>query len=124
MKRTSQRGKRPQRVGEQIRQVAAAFLQGEARDPRIGLVTIIGVDVSGDLQHAVLRYVVHGDAAVQEATQEGLDQAVKAIRRRIGAELRLRVVPEVAFVHDRGAEHASHIDRLLASIRKPDEPAS
>lgn len=124
MRRTSQRGRRPQRVAEQIRQVAAAFLQEEARDPRIGLVTITAVEASGDLQHAVLRYVVHGDAAVQASTQEGLDQAVKAVRRRIGAELRLRVVPELTFVLDRGSEHALHIDKLLASLRKPEEPAS
>ena len=37
---------RPERVGEMIRQAVAAFLTGSARDPRIGFVTVTGVDVS------------------------------------------------------------------------------
>jgi ribosome-binding factor A len=41
------------------------------------------------------------------------------VRRRIGAELQLRVVPEVVFVLDKGSEHAAHIARLLAGIDKP-----
>jgi ribosome-binding factor A len=117
MRKTSAPGRRPQRVAEQIRQVAAAFLQEEARDPRIGLVTITAVHVTGDLQHADLRYVVHGGDA-EGQTQEGLDSAVAAIRRRIGHELRLRVVPGVTFTLDRGAEHASRIEQLLSELKK------
>jgi len=117
MRKPSAPGRRPARVAEQIRQVAAAFLQEEARDPRIGLVTITGVHVSGDLQHASLRYVVHGDEAAREQTRQGLEAATSAIRRRIGQELRLRVVPEVVFSLDRGAEHASHIEKLLSDIK-------
>ena len=63
-RRTGDAGRRPRRVAEQIRQVVAAFLMEDVRDPRIGFVTVTNVDLSGDLQHAVIRYVVHGDAAV------------------------------------------------------------
>jgi ribosome-binding factor A len=121
MRRTSAPGRRPQRVAEQIRQVAAAFLQEDARDPRIGLVTITSVVVTGDLQHAELRYVVHGDDAAREQTQQGLESATAAIRRKIGHEMRLRVVPAVTFVLDRGAEHASHIEKLLSDLKKNDQ---
>lgn len=118
MRKTSAPGRRPQRVAEQIRQVAAAFLQEDARDPRIGLVTITSVQVTGDLQHADIRYVVHGDDAARAQTQEGLDSAVAAVRRRIGQELRLRVVPGVTFTLDRGAEHATRIEQLLSELKK------
>jgi len=121
MRKTSAPGRRPQRVAEQIRQVAAAFLQEDARDPRIGLVTITSVHVTGDLQHADLRYVVHGGEAEREETQQGLDSARAAIRRRIGQELRLRVVPDVTFTLDKGAEHASRIEQLLSELKKNDE---
>ena len=121
MRRTSAPGRRPQRVAEQIRQVAASFLQEDARDPRIGLVTITGVTVTGDLQQAELRYVVHGDDTAREQTQQGLESATAAIRRKIGHELRLRVVPSVSFVLDRGAEHASRIEQLLSELRKDDQ---
>jgi ribosome-binding factor A len=111
------------RLAEQIRQVVTAFLQAEARDPRIGLVTVIAVDVTADLQHAHVRYVVHGDGAQRRDTQEGLDAAAAAIRRRIGAELRVRVVPEVVFVADRGFEHASRIEQLLADLKRDGDEA-
>ncbi len=104
--------------------MVTSFLQGEARDPRIGLVTVTDVELSGDLQHATVRYVVHGGSDQQAQTEEGLSAAVSAVRRRIGAELELRVVPEVVFELDKGTEYAAHIARLLAGIDKPREPES
>lgn len=114
---TSAPGRRPQRVAEQVRQVVTAFLQEEARDPRIGFVTVIGVDLTSDLQHAVVRYTVHGDEAARAQTQEGLEHAAVAVRRRIGEALRLRVVPEVVFRADLGQQHAQHIEALLSKLR-------
>jgi ribosome-binding factor A len=116
-RRSSAPGRRPQRVAEQVREVVTAFLQEEARDPRIGFVTVIAVDLSPDLQHAIIRYTVHGDDEARARTQEGLEAATVAVRRRIGAELRLRVVPEVVFRADLGQQHAQHIEALLAKLR-------
>ena len=109
-------------MAEQIRQVVTAFLQAEARDPRIGLVTVTLVEVTQDLQHATVHYVVHGDAAQQELTSQGLAAAAAAVRRRIGDAMELRVVPEVVFRPDKGHEHASRIEQLLSSLKKPEEP--
>jgi len=116
-RRSSAPGRRPQRVAEQVREVVTAFLQMEARDPRIGFVTVIAVELTPDLQRAVVRYTVHGDDEVRAQTQEGLDHAVVAIRRRIGDALHLRVVPEVVFRADLGQQHAQHIEGLLAKLR-------
>ena len=101
-----------------------AFLQEEARDPRIGLVTVTSVELTADLQRATINYVVHGGAEQQEQTAEGLEAAATAVRRRLGAELELRVVPEVVFVLDKGSEHAAHIARLLAGLDKGGEPTA
>lgn len=116
--------RRPQRVAEQIRAVVTAFLQEEARDPRIGLVTITSVAIGRDLQRAEVRFVVHGDDAVKTQTLEGLTHAVPAVRRRLGEALRLRLVPEVVFTPDRGLEHAARIEQLLAGLKKPEDAAS
>ena len=120
-RRASDAGRRPRRVAEQIRQVVAAFLHEDARDPRIGLVTVTDVDLTGDLQHATVRYVVHGGEEAQTATQQGLNAAAAAVRRRLGQELKLRVVPEVTFELDRGREHAAQIERLLSGLHPPEE---
>ncbi len=100
----------------------AQFLTEQARDPRIGLVTVTRVEVTGDLSRATVHYVVHGDAAVQQATAEGLAHAAPAVRSTIGRELSLRVVPEVVFVLDAGHEHATRIEELLAKLKSETPP--
>jgi ribosome-binding factor A len=122
--RSSPPGRRPRRVAEQVRQVVTAFLTEEARDPRIGLVTVTNVDITRDLTRATVSYVVHGEAGQREKSQEGLEAAAVAVRRRIGADLQLRVVPEVVFKLDTGSEHMAHIARLLAGLDRPEEPPS
>ena len=119
MRHSSEPSRRPKRLAEQIRQVVTAFLQGEARDPRIGLVTITGVELTADLQHAVVRFVVHGSDEQRALTQEGLTAAAAAIRRRLADTRQVRLVPEVAFEPDKGVEHAARIEQLLADLHKP-----
>src|SRR5437879_3308887 len=46
------RSHRPERVSEMVREAVGAFLTGDVRDPRIGFVTVTGVDVAPDLSHA------------------------------------------------------------------------
>lgn len=116
-------GRRAQRVAEAIREVVAVFLQEEARDPRIGLVTVTGVRATVDLKRAVVTFVAHGDAKAQQDSLEGLTHAAVAIRRRVGARLHLRVVPELVFEQDAVIEHASRIDQLLASLRQDEDVA-
>ena len=105
-----------------VRQIVAGFLTEDARDPRIGLVTVTRVDVTGDLSRAVVHYVVHGDTAAKKTTAEGLAHAAPAVRSAVGRELSLRIVPEIVFAADAGHEHASHIEELLAKIRSETPP--
>ena len=105
---------RPERVSELIRQAVGAFLTGDVRDPRIGFVTVIGVDVSADLSHAKVRVSVMG-------TEEGLASAARFLRAQLSKELHLRTSPELHFHLDRGLEHAQHIDRVLKELKESDD---
>ena len=111
-------GRRPQRVAEAIREVVAPFLQSQIRDPRVGLVTVTAVHVTPDLQRAVVSVAIHGDEAEHERTLEGLASATSAVRHEVGRALRLRTVPEIEFALDKGAEHATHIASVLATLRR------
>jgi len=82
------------------------------------------VDVTPDLSHATIHYTVHGDSAVRQKTAEGLTHATAAVRREVGRHLKLRVVPEIVFAADAGAEHASRIEELLAEIKREAEGKS
>ncbi len=109
---------RPERVGELIRQSVAAFLTGNARDPRIGFVTVTGVEVSPDLSHARVRVSVMGDEADKAKTLEGLASAARFLRAQLARELHLRTSPELRFELDRGLEHAQRIDRVLKELKE------
>ncbi len=121
MNRTPPPGRRPQRVAEAIRGAVAEFLQAEARDPRIGFVTVTGVRVTADLKRAVVAVMVRGDEEAKAASLKGLVHAAPAVRRTIGGRLTTKSVPEVVFELDRELERAARIDKLLAELRQPGE---
>ncbi len=109
---------RPERVAEAIRQTVAAFLTGDVRDPRVGFVTVTGVDVSGDLGHARVRVSVMGSEEDKAKSLEGLASAARFLRAQIAKALPLRVTPELRFELDRGLEHAQRIDRVLRDLEE------
>ncbi len=112
------RSHRPERVAEAIRQTVAAFLTGNVRDPRIGFVTVTGVEVSADLTHASVRVGVMGGEDDKAKSLEGLNSAARFLRAQLARELPLRVTPELRFELDRGLEHAQRIDRLLRELKE------
>ena len=118
MKRPSHR---PERVGELIRQTVGAFLTGDVRDPRIGFVTVTGVEVSPDLTHANVRVSVMGSDEEKAKSLEGLGSAARYLRAQLAHELRLRTSPELHFHLDRGIEHAQRIDRVLKELKESDD---
>ena len=109
---------RPERLGELIRQTVAAFLTGSVRDPRIGFVTVTGVEVSRDLGHARVRVSVMGSDEERARSLEGLASAAKFLRAQLSRELDLRTSPELRFELDRGMEHALRIDEVLRRIKE------
>jgi len=111
---------RPERVAELVRQTVAAFLTGDARDPRIGFVTVTGVEVSPDLSHAQVHVsVMATDEDEKARSLEGLGSAARYIRAQLSKELRLRTSPEIHFLLDRGLEHAKRIDEVLRNLKEP-----
>jgi ribosome-binding factor A len=115
------RSHRPERVSELVRQAVGAFLTGDVRDPRIGFVTVIGVDVSPDLSHANVRVSVMGTEEEKAKSLEGLASAARYLRAQLANELPLRTSPELHFHLDRGIEHAQHIDRVLKELKESDD---
>jgi ribosome-binding factor A len=112
---------RPERVGELIRQTVGEFLTGNVRDPRIGFVTVTGVEVSPDLSHANVRVSVMGSDEEKAKSLEGLASAARYLRAQLARELRLRTSPELHFHLDRGIEHAQRIDRVLKELKESDD---
>lgn len=110
--------RRPEQVGETIRQVVADALAREVRDPRVGFVTVTGVRVTNELSHARVLVSVRGDEAAKASAMQGLESAAGFLRSRVARALTTRTVPELHFELDRGHEHAARINELLTELKR------
>jgi len=116
-----QHSRRPEQVAGTIRQVVADALTRDIRDPRVGFVTVTGVQVTNDLSHARVMVTVPGDEAEKARALEGLQSAAGFLRSRAARALSTRSVPELHFELDKGLEHAARIEELLQSIRREEQ---
>ncbi|OIJ09947.1 ribosome-binding factor A [Anaerobacillus arseniciselenatis] len=112
---------RPNRVAEQIKKEMTEILQRDLKDPRIGFVTVTGVDVTGDLQQATVYITVLGSDEQKESTLQGLSKATGFIRSEIGKRVRLRKTPELLFKFDESIEYGNKIASLLGEINRQDD---
>lgn len=108
--------KRSDKVAESIHEIISGILSRGLNDPRIGFVTVVGVEVTIDLRMAKVFYTVIGDEAAQKSSAAGLVSASGYIRRELGKELSLRHVPEISFIYDHSQEYGSRIDSILKEI--------
>lgn len=115
-------GRRPQRLGEQIREEISALLAGGLKDPRIGFATITGVRLTPDLRQAWVYVSVLGSPEAQQQTLEGFRAARSYIRRELAQRLNIRRIPELAFELDTSAEYGARIDALLRESKGEGEP--
>jgi ribosome-binding factor A len=113
--------RRPEQVGETLRQVITDALAREVRDPRVGFVTVTAVLVSNDLSHARVMISVPGEESDKSRALEGLQSAAGFLRSRAARTLTTRSVPQLHFELDRGLQHAARINELLNAVRREDQ---
>lgn len=109
---------RAARVGEEMREILARLLQGGVKDPRIGFVSIVKVEVSGDIRHAKVFISVLGDEQKKKDSLKGLTSAAGFLRSEIARQLQLRFTPELHFALDESIEHGQKIAQLLVQVQK------
>jgi len=110
------RYKRSQRVGELLHHEISRMIQFELKDPRIGFLTVTGVELTDDIQHARVYYTVMGDEAKRRETARGLEKAIPFLRRELGRRLHLRTIPELVFHYDSSIEYGNRIEQLLQEV--------
>jgi len=101
------------RIADQIQRDVAELIRSEVKDPRVGLVTLTGVEVSSDQRHAKVFFTVLGDSGQVRLAAEGLGHAAGFLRTRLASILRLRVMPELHFVYDESVERGARLSQLI-----------
>ena len=107
------KGQRLNRVAEQIQHELADLLRTEVKDPRVGMVTVTGVDVSADMAHAKVYFTAltgreHGAAAEAALTRTG-----GFLRSQLSQRLKLFTVPQLHFVYDDSIESGMRLSQLI-----------
>lgn len=115
--------KRSQRVSDLLREEIADIIIHKLKDPRIGFITVTGVDVTDDLKMSVVFLSVLKEED-KKPTLEILNSAKSFIRSELSKRLRMKFIPSVEFRLDPSIEYGSKIDKLLDEIRKKDESTS
>jgi ribosome-binding factor A len=106
-------GHRLLRINERIKESVSAAIVERLKDPRVGFVTVTGVETSPDLRHAKVFVSVLGTAKERDATLEALGQARGVLQASITTGLRLKRTPQIEFVYDPTSVHAQRIESLI-----------
>ena len=122
------------RVNEVVREAIGDEIE-RLNDPRLGLVTVTGVDVSADLRQATVYYSALGRAdkrgtgvvpqlepEQRESTQAALQAAAPHLRASLGRQVRLKYTPELTFREDPSIAAGDRIEAIIRDLHRDDRP--
>lgn len=106
---------RTQRVADFLQRELAALIQHELRDPRVGMVSITGVNVSRDLGHAKVFFTVLGSDSSDDASEsiEALNKAAGFLRSQLSRDSNMRSVPQLRFYFDTSVGQGRYMEELI-----------
>ncbi|MDO9064511.1 MAG: 30S ribosome-binding factor RbfA [Sulfuricella sp.] len=101
------------RVAEQIQRELADLIQMEVKDPRVGLVTLTGVEVTQDYAHAKVYFTTMKSAEQAPKAQAGLEHAAGFLRTQLAHRMKLRIMPQLHFIYDTSVENGVRLSQLI-----------
>lgn len=101
------------RIGEQMQRELAELLRLEVKDPRVGMVTLTGVEVTRDLAHAKVFFTTLLEGADRADTLTGLHRSAGYLRTMLGKRMRIRTIPELHFLFDASIERGAQLSKLI-----------
>lgn len=123
---------RTARVNELVREVLAEELERLSDDPRLGFVTLTGVDVTGDLRQATVWYSVldlpgyikdADPSQVHEDTAEALRAVTGQLKVVLGRQVRLKYTPDLLFREDPAMTQADRLEQIIRELHAADPGA-
>lgn len=118
---------RTQRVSQEIQKEIAIILQREIKDPRVGMATVSGVDLSRDMAYATV-FVTFLNFMDEDQNSEQVKLGIRVlndiagyIRSLLGKEMRLRIIPELKFEYDSSLVEGMRMSNLVSDVIKHDQ---
>jgi ribosome-binding factor A len=104
---------RSQKIAEQIQRELAELIQLEVKDPRVGMVTLTGVEVTPDYAHAKVFFTMLGNSEKTPQAREGLQHSAGFLRSQLARRMKLRTIPQLQFIYDTSVERGVRLSRLI-----------
>ncbi|MCW2601645.1 MAG: Ribosome-binding factor [Frankiales bacterium] len=111
---------RARKLAVRIREIVAATLETQVKDPRLGMVTITDAKVTPDLREATVYYTVYGDDVARQESAMALESAKGVLRSTVGKQTGVRYTPSLAFMADVIPETTGRLEELIAQARAED----
>ncbi len=115
---------RTDRVSQKLQEILAKLLLREMRDPRLQGMEITDVEISPDLKHAQVYWVLierSDEEGRREEAEEGLENAVGYLKREVGERLDTKYTPDLDFRYDESIERGRRIESLLDDVREDED---
>lgn len=113
---------RRERVGDYLQRELATLIQRELRDPRLGMVSITGVEVSRDMAHARVYFTLLGCDSQDEAKPsiDVLNRAAGFLRSSLARDASMRTVPRLRFYFDSSVGRGRDLEDLISRAKAAD----
>jgi ribosome-binding factor A len=104
---------RRDRIAEQLRRELAGLIHAELKDPRVGMVSITGVEVSADYAHAKVFFSSLSGREHADSVLAGLQKAAGFLRRELSRRIAIHSTPQLHFVFDESLERGADLSELI-----------
>ena len=111
---------RTARINEVVLEVLGDELE-RLSDPRLGFVTLTGVEVSSDLREATVYYSVLGPAEQHEDTSKALRSAGSHLRAALGQQVRMKYLPRLSFREDPAIATGQRVEEIIRQLHRQEE---
>lgn len=108
---------RQERLENQFKREISNIIHDELKDPKVGFITIIRVELSADLKNLKVFYSILGKDSDIKKGSKALERAKGFIRHCLAGRIKLRTVPELVFKLDRSAEYSIFIQEELNRLK-------
>ena len=88
----------------------------EIQDPRVRDVTVLHVEVPGDMQTAKVHVSVMGDEKKQNLCLRGLQSCAGFLQSKIAKRIDTRYTPRLEFVLDQGVKKQLLVSKMLDEV--------
>ena len=106
------------KINSLMRRELSQIIGLELKNPALGFITVMNIEVSKDLRHAKAFVSIMGSEIQKKKSLQGLLKAKHFIQKELGHRLSMKFIPDMKFIVDNSLDYSMHIDEVLRKIKQ------